>query len=122
METASPSAPPLQTSFREWAKVELMGHSVIVGLVTEATIVGGAFLRVDVPAFGSRQAYTRFISPQAIYAINPVSEEVARAISDRYAQEPVSRYELPQIAEKVEQASEDLDDDGFDALAGDPDA
>lgn len=34
-------------AFNEWANVELMGHSVIVGRVSEASMAGGAFLRVD---------------------------------------------------------------------------
>lgn len=89
-------------SFNEWAKVELMGHNVIVGRVSEATLAGGAFLRVDVPAIGDQQAFTKYISPAAIYAISPISEAVARALVERYRPEPVSRFEMPQIAEKVD--------------------
>ena len=88
-------------SFNEWAKVELMGHNVIVGRVSEATMAGGAFLRVDVPAIGPNKAYTKFFSPSAIYGITPLAEDVARALVERFRQEPVSRYEMPQLAEKV---------------------
>jgi hypothetical protein len=87
--------------FEEWAKVELFGHNVIIGKVTEATLAGGAFLRVDVPALGNRPEFTRFFGPSAIYAISPITEEVARGLLASYRAEPVSRFELPQIAEKV---------------------
>ena len=43
-----------KNGFNEWALVELFGHQKIVGKVTEATLAGGAFLRVDVPAFGEK--------------------------------------------------------------------
>lgn len=96
-------------SFNEWAKVELMGHNVIVGRVSEATLAGGAFLRVDVPASNGHQAFTKLFRPDAIYAITPVTEEVARALLNNYRQEPVSRYEMPQIAEKVQDPNADAD-------------
>lgn len=89
-----------KTAFKEWCLVELFGHQKIVGQVSEATLAGGAFLRVDVPAFNKSPAFTRYYGPGAIYSINPVSEEVARGLMDRYRNEPVSRFELPQLAEK----------------------
>jgi hypothetical protein len=104
-----------KNQFEEWALVELFGHQKIVGKVTEATMAGGAFLRVDVPAFNGSQAFTRFYSPGAVYSINPVSEDVARGLAERYRLEPVSRYELPQLAEKVNEPEPDetLDEHGF---------
>lgn len=100
-----------KTAFNEWALVELFGHQKIVGKVSEATLAGGAFLRVDVPAFNKEPAFTRFYGPSAIYSINPVSEDIARGLMERYRNVPVERYELPQLAEKftAPQASEDLD-------------
>lgn len=87
--------------FNEWALVELFGHQKIVGKVSEATMAGGAFLRVDVPSFNGAPAFTRFYSPGAVYSINPVSEEIARGLMETYRNEPVSRFELPQLADKV---------------------
>lgn len=89
-------------SFNEWAKVELMGHNVIVGRVSEATLAGGAFLRVDVPDIGPNKAYTKFFSPSAIYGITPLTEDVARALVERYRPEPVSRFEMPQLSDKAQ--------------------
>lgn len=95
-----------EKTFNEWALVELFGHQKIVGRVTEATIAGGAFLRVDVPAVDENKAFTRFYGPSAIYSINPVTEEIALAMIKQYRNEPVSRFELPQLAEKVNQDDE----------------
>lgn len=89
-----------KTSFNEWALVELFGHQKIVGKVSEATLAGGSFLRVDVPEFNKHPAFTRFYGPGAIYSINPVTEEIARGLMENYRNEPVSRFELPQIEEK----------------------
>lgn len=86
-----------QQPFDEWAKVELFGHQVIVGRVTEATLAGGSFLRVDVPQVNGNPAFTRFFGPSAIYSITPVSEQIARDLLQVYRKEPVSRYELPQL-------------------------
>lgn len=88
-------------SFKEWALVELFGHQKIVGYVTEASMAGGAFLRVDVPAFDGSPPFTRFFGPGAIYSINPITEAIARGLCERHRNEPVSRFDLPQIAEKV---------------------
>lgn len=93
-------------SFEEWCMVELFGHQKIVGMVTEATMAGGAFLRVDVPAFNGKPAFTRFYSPGSIYSISPISEEVARGLMDQYRNEPVCRFDLPQLAEKVSSGEE----------------
>lgn len=63
--------------FESWCIVELFGHQRIAGLVTEQTIGGCNFVRVDVPAIGDVPAYTKLLGQGAIYAINPVSETVA---------------------------------------------
>jgi hypothetical protein len=84
-------------TFNQWALVELFGHQKIVGKVTEATLAGGAFIRVDVPEFDKQAAFTRFFGPGAIYSINPVTEEVARALMTQHRLEPIHSYELPQL-------------------------
>jgi hypothetical protein len=35
--------------FHSWAIVELFGHNQLAGLVTEQTIAGQSFIRIDVP-------------------------------------------------------------------------
>lgn len=91
-----------------WALVELMGHQRIVGNVSESVVAGGAFLRVDVPESDGQPAFTRMYGSQAIYCISPVAEDVARELIKRCRPEPVSRWEVPQLVERVE-ADPDLD-------------
>ncbi len=93
--------------FDEWCLVELFGHQRIVGKVTEAVMAGGAFLRVDVPAFNGSAAFTRFYGPSAVYSISPVTEDIARGLMAVHRSEPVSRFDLPQIAEKVNELTQD---------------
>jgi hypothetical protein len=90
-----------QNGFEQWCLIELFGHQKIVGRVSEATLAGGAFLRIDVPAVDENKAFTRFYGPGAIYSINPIDEALAMRMIREYRNEPVSRFELPQIAEKV---------------------
>lgn len=100
------------TKFDEWCVVELMGHQKIVGHCTEAALAGGAFLRVDVPEVQGKPAFTRFFGSSAIYSINPTTEELARKMVAAYRNEPVSRFDLPAIAEKVPiTEAEEVDDD-----------
>src|SRR5215216_3659060 len=87
-----------------WAILELMGHRRLGGRLSEATIAGGAFIRVDVPHPNEAGVFTasQFYSPAAVYAITPTTEEIACAIA-RGAPEPVSRWDLRAL---TEQASE----------------
>ena len=89
--------------FSEWAICELMGHRKLAGRVSEATLAGGAFFRIDVPGVPTEGEpdpviATQFYSPAAVYCITPVSEEHARMMAKRFRPEPVSRYEIPSVA------------------------
>jgi hypothetical protein len=82
-----------------WAVLELFGHVRLAGHVTEATIGGCSFLRVDVPEReGDGIKFTRYFGNGAIYSMTPVSEEVARAVGDGNAAPPVTRWEMPRPA------------------------
>ena len=104
--------------FNQWAIVELFGRQKIAGLVSEATLAGGAFIRVDVPACGGQKAYTRFFGPSAIYGISPCEEKIARDMVEQCGSEPVHRYQLPMLVE----GKPDKDDDspGYTIGSGDP--
>ena len=87
--------------FECWAIIELFGHQRMAGLVTEATIGGCSFVRVDVPVSpeegASHQFITRFLGNGAIYALNPVSEAIAREAANVFGWVPVNAYELPKL-------------------------
>lgn len=97
-----------EKTFHEWAKVELMGHNVMIGLVTEAPIAGVVFLRVDVPERNGLPGFTRFINPSSIYAINPISEAIAIALIGRCS------YAPPQIEGPTENSASTHEDDHED--------
>lgn len=80
--------------FREWAIVELMGHRRLAGMVSEQTIAGQAFLRIDVPGEGDAIEATQFYGANSVYCLTPTTEEVARAAARRNNVAPVSRWEL----------------------------
>jgi len=78
-----------------WFIVELMGHRRLAGRVTEQTIAGVGFLRVDVPGVGDEPIATQFFLPTAIYALTPTTEAMARRVAEASRVEPVKEWELP---------------------------
>lgn len=77
-----------------WGLIELFGHNKIAGQISEETIGGQPFVRVDVPEVDDLTPYTKFFNGQAIYAITPTTEEIARAFVAFHRPRPVSTYEL----------------------------
>ena len=95
-------APELQQEkFEQWALVELFGHSRIAGLITEQTIGGCSFLRVDVPEADGAPAFTKLYGNGAIYGISFVTEDIARAAAKSYRVRPIQSYELPALANAI---------------------
>lgn len=104
-----------QNGFHSWAIVEIMGHQTYAGMVSEETIAGAAFVRIDVPETPERAAYTKFFGAAAIYCITPVNEETARLALKAYAKSPVNEYELRAALPSPRQTSFlDDEDDGED--------
>lgn len=105
--------------------VELFGHQRIAGKVSEQAIGGGGFIRVDVPKTSKREGFTKFYGPSAIYAMTPVSEQIAQIMAERMEVEPVSEWQLSQALKNLLPANvtvEDDDDDYPDEdYTGDPD-
>lgn len=83
-------------SFESWAIIELFGHQRMAGFVTEATIGGQSFVRVDVPEVEGHEAYTRFLGNGAIYAMTPCDENTARRAAAAFRPKPVQAWELPE--------------------------
>lgn len=78
-----------EVSLDTWAVIELFGHSRIAGKVTNVSIAGCGFIRVQVPAREGCPAYTRDIAPKAVYAINPCDEAAAMAAQAFCSESPV---------------------------------
>jgi hypothetical protein len=106
-----------------WAVLELMGHRKLAGHVKEATLAGGAFLRIDVclpddqpelgegerPAFDTDGAplkviATQFYAPGAVYCITPTERDACLLLTRRYQPEPVTQWELPRETAREEYA------------------
>lgn len=102
-----------EEKFDAWAIVELFGHQRMAGRITEASIGGCQFIRVDVPPVAENPAYTRLLGQGAIYAINIVDEDVARAAAASYRSVPVSSYEIPALRQAQIAYEEEDEEIGF---------
>lgn len=112
--------------FDEFAILEIMGHNRYAGRVSEQTIGGASFIRVDVPELGpKRPAFSKLFGAGSIYAITPVSEQVAFLTAQKLGQEPLTVWDLPQeIRDKIRQPvltgpDDDRDGDEWDAAIDD---
>lgn len=86
--------------FDLWCMVELFGHQKIAGRCTEQNVAGTNMLRIDVSETSSQPAFTRFLSSGAIYAINPVTEDVAKQLAENFQVGPVTTWEIKKIVER----------------------
>lgn len=92
-----------QEKFELHAIVELFGHQKMAGKVSEQTIGGSSLIRVDVPDTDQQPAFTRFLNISAIYAINPVTEEVANATADTINSKPINVWDAREILRRVDE-------------------
>lgn len=81
--------------FEEWAIVEVMGHNTYAGFVSEQTLGGASFIRVDVPEVNGCPAFTKLLGAASIYAITPVSQEVATMRAKALRKAPITAWDLP---------------------------
>lgn len=86
-----------------WAIVELFGHQKIAGHCTEQNIAGANMLRVDVPETKNNPAFTRLLNHAAVYAINPVTEEVARFYAQNLNTKPIEAWDIREFQKKAMQ-------------------
>lgn len=84
-----------------FAIVELFGHQKIAGKVTEQSIGPATFVRVDVPESEKQPSFTRLLNPSAIYAINPVTEEVMKHMAGNLAAKPIESWDIQKMNEKL---------------------
>lgn len=96
-----------------WMLVEVMGRVRIAGHVTEQTLAGAGFFRIDVPATSKRDGFTRYYSAGAIHSMTPISEELARLMAERIDTEPVSEWQLKQTMISLGLLPEPAREDGW---------
>ena len=108
VETAPTPTPAKSAPLQMWAIVELMGHQRMAGEITEVTIAGHGFIRIDVPATSKAPAFTRMVSPSSIYAINPTTQDLARRAAEAFQPRPVQEWELPRALPPSEGALKHL--------------
>lgn len=89
-----------EEKFDLWCMVELFGHNKIAGKCTEQNIAGVNMLRVDVPETDKQPAFTKFYNGTSIYAINPITEEVAKDIANKLSNAPITVYEVRNMIER----------------------
>lgn len=82
-------------AFGEWVIIEQLGHRRLAGWLTEQTIAGHGYLRLDVPAVDGQPATSHLLAHSSIYAIHPVGKDVAAAVAEQCRPTPVQRWELP---------------------------
>jgi len=100
-----------EKGFDQWGIVEVMGHQRFAGRVTEETIGGMSFVRVDVPSRGKRQGFTKLFGSGAIYALTIVDEETAIAAMECMGQEPMDEWSARRMLEGKYLPPKDEDDD-----------
>ena len=110
-----------QSAFEGWAVVELLGHQREIGYVTTEAYGAAILFRVDTPELAEREfvlprpeygaggtlpagakvkraavpAASRLVAPGALYAINPCTEEAARAAIEHSVSRPLVLIEAP---------------------------
>ena len=97
--------------FDEWAVVDQYGHTRLAGRVTEATIAGGSFIRLDIPGKDGQIAMTKFLGPGSIFEFTLVTEETAKAFAATHIPAPVTRWDLPQNQIELRSHRSDSQDD-----------
>ncbi len=102
--------------FKTWALVELFGHTRIAGEVSEQTIAGGAMVRIDVPETETSPAFSRIVNVQAIYAINPMTEEMVKSIASQLEIKPIQSWDIREYVEKNRKALQPVNKSDFEDL------
>ena len=87
--------------FELFAIVELFGHNRMAGKVTEQSIGVATFIRIDVPETKTQPRFSRLVNPSAIYAINPVTEEVATQMAQMIEVQPIESWDIQTMQRKL---------------------
>jgi len=79
-----------------WALVELFGHQQIAGWVTSCAVGSQSFVRVDVPKTDRQGPWSKLYGPGAIYAITPMTEDLAKQRASALEVAPLTAWDLPE--------------------------
>jgi hypothetical protein len=79
-----------------WVIIQLFGHKVMAGYATKEEPFGLPMIRIDVPETEKFPAFSKHISPQAVYDIAYVSETAARKTAEAVQADPIPVY-VPEI-------------------------
>ena len=101
----------MEQKFELNALVELFGHQRIAGKVTEQSIGVATFIRIDVPETSQQPKFTRIVNPSAIYAINPVTEEVMLHMAEMITSKPIESWDIREMQSKLLALGKKEDDD-----------
>ena len=99
----------MSEKFETWAIVELFGHQVIAGKVTDQAVGGETFIRVDVPSVGDKSEFTRLFGKGAVYSITPTSEDIVQKYVQRNREEPIHPWMLEASVEESQLFDEGKD-------------
>jgi hypothetical protein len=106
----------MESTFEAWGLLELFGHTKLAGLLTEETIGGVHFIRIDIPKVDGTPGHTRYFTQGAIYGMSPTTEDVARRLAANLSVRPVQAYELRDSTRQLDlsysEASDSADDCG----------
>jgi hypothetical protein len=91
----------LKIKFETWALVELFGHNQLAGKVSEETIAGTSFIRIDVPKTKKVPSFTKYHLPSAVYGITPVDEDYATRMAERIEAQPVNDYKHNEVISEI---------------------
>lgn len=97
--------------FECWGLVEVMGHSRYAGKISEQSIGGCNFVRVDIPAFEDRPEFTKLLGQSSIFAITPTTEQIARGMAQQFHSTPISVYDLPESFRQTQLPYSELGDE-----------
>jgi len=99
----------MEEKFELNAIVELFGHQRMAGKVTDQSVGGASFIRIDVPETKSQPAFTRIVNPSAVYAINPVTEEVMLYMAENITAKPIDAWDIQTMQKKLLALKSDAD-------------
>lgn len=92
-----------EEKFEMYALVELMGRNRIAGKVSERVVAGSGMLQIDVPETKYNPKFTRFISPNGVYAINPIDEKTCMMYAENLQVKPIDVWDIDRFMKKVEE-------------------